>query len=82
MENTELIAYNFQVLVPSGVKWNPGSSVNIVTRLWAEWHEADHSPLSNAKVKNAWSYTFTLPIIFMAWCLIKQWIHLHSMVFS
>jgi hypothetical protein len=38
--------------------------------------EADHLPPSNAEVKNAWSYTSTLPYVFMAWCLIKQWIRL------
>jgi hypothetical protein len=35
-----------------GVKW-PG-------------HEADHSPPFSAEVKNAWSYTSTPPIRFMA----------------
>jgi hypothetical protein len=25
-------------------------------------HEADHSPTSNSKVKNSWSYTSTPPI--------------------
>jgi len=34
-------------------------------------HEADYSPPSNAKVKNAWSYTPTPQYVFMAWCLIK-----------
>jgi hypothetical protein len=35
-------------------------------------HEADHSPPSNAKVKNAWSY-ITIPskYAFMAWCSVK-----------
>jgi hypothetical protein len=28
--------------------------------------QADHSPPSIAKVKNTWSYTFTLPYLFMA----------------
>jgi hypothetical protein len=32
-------------------------------------HEADHSPPSGTKVKNAWSYTSTPQYIFMAWCL-------------
>jgi hypothetical protein len=31
---------------------------------WLE-READHSPPSNAEVKNAWSYTSTLPYAFM-----------------
>jgi hypothetical protein len=34
--------------------------------------EADHSPPSTAKVKNAWSYTFTPQYAFMAWCLVKK----------
>jgi hypothetical protein len=43
-------------------------------------NEADHSPPSSAKVKNAWSYTSTPPYIFMAWCLVKYRIHLHGVV--
>jgi hypothetical protein len=31
--------------------------------------EANHSRLSSAEVKNAWSYTFTPPYTCMAWCL-------------
>jgi hypothetical protein len=34
--------------------------------------KADHSPQSSAEVKNAWSYTSTLPYVFMAWCLVKH----------
>jgi hypothetical protein len=34
-------------------------------------HEADHSPPSTVKVKNAWSYIYTRQYIFMVWCLIK-----------
>jgi hypothetical protein len=34
--------------------------------------EADHSFPSTAEVKNAWSYTSTLPYVFMAWCLVKH----------
>jgi hypothetical protein len=34
--------------------------------------EADHSPPSSAEVKNAWSYTFTPPYVFMKWCLVKH----------
>jgi hypothetical protein len=30
--------------------------------------EADHSPISNAKVKNAWSYTSFPQYAFMEWC--------------
>jgi hypothetical protein len=35
-------------------------------------HEADHSPPSNAKFKNAWSCVSTPPSIFMVWYLIKH----------
>jgi hypothetical protein len=41
-----------------GVKW-PG-------------READHSPPSSAKVKNAWSYTSTPQYAFMTWCSVKE----------
>jgi hypothetical protein len=34
--------------------------------------ETDHSPLSSAEVKHAWSYTSTSPHAFMAWCLVKK----------
>jgi hypothetical protein len=34
--------------------------------------EADHSPPSSAKVKNAWSYTSTPKYVFMVWCLVKH----------
>jgi hypothetical protein len=38
---------------------------------WVE-READHSPPSSAKVKNAYSYTSTPPYDFMTWCLVKH----------
>jgi hypothetical protein len=31
--------------------------------------ESDHSHISSAKVKNAWSYISTPQCVFMAWCL-------------
>jgi hypothetical protein len=34
--------------------------------------EADHSPPSNAEVKNMWSYTSSPLYIFMAWYLVKH----------
>jgi len=34
--------------------------------------EVDQSPPSGAEIKNAWSYIFTPPYIFMVWCLIKH----------
>jgi hypothetical protein len=49
------------------IKCIPGSLSLVV-----KWpgHEADHSSPSSAEVKNAWSYTSTLPV------------HLHGMVLS
>jgi hypothetical protein len=41
------------------VQWVPGALSLGVKR---PGHEADHSPPSSAEVKNAWSYTSTLPI--------------------
>jgi hypothetical protein len=35
-------------------------------------HEADHLPLSHAKVKNAWRNTSTPQYVFMEWCLIEH----------
>jgi hypothetical protein len=51
--------------------------VNWVTRALSpdvKWSgsEADHSPPSRTEVKNAWSYTSTLPYDFRAWCLVKH----------
>jgi hypothetical protein len=40
-----------------GVKWH--------------WCEADHSPPSSVKAKNAWRYTSTPQYTFMVWCLVK-----------
>jgi hypothetical protein len=34
--------------------------------------EADHSPPSNAEVKNPWNYTSIPPYVYMAWYLIKH----------
>jgi hypothetical protein len=33
--------------------------------------ETDFSPPSNAEVKIAWSYTFIVPYVFMAWYFVK-----------
>jgi len=45
-------------------------------------HEADHLPPSSAEVKNAWSYIFTVPYVFMTSCLVKHRMCLHDVVFS
>jgi hypothetical protein len=34
--------------------------------------EAEHSPPSSAKIKNAWSYTSALQYVFMVWYLVKH----------
>jgi hypothetical protein len=44
--------------------------------------EAHNSSPSNAKVKNAWSFTSTLPYVCMAWCLINHRILLLGVVFG
>jgi hypothetical protein len=49
------------------IKWVPGTLTPGVKQLG---HEAEHSPPSSAKVKNAWSCTST-PLL-----------HLHGMVFN
>jgi hypothetical protein len=52
------VSYPVGTRTPSpGVKW-PG-------------RKADHSRPSSADVKNAWSYTSTLPYVIMARCLVK-----------
>jgi hypothetical protein len=40
-------------------------------RVQRKGREVDHSPTSNAEVKNAWSYSSTPQYVFMAWCLVK-----------
>jgi hypothetical protein len=49
------------------IQWVPGA-----LSLGIKWpgREADHSPQSNAEVKNAWSYTSAPPV------------HLHGVVLS
>jgi hypothetical protein len=51
------------------IQWVPGLLSLGVKQLR---HEADHSPPSSAKVKNAWSYTSTSPICLHGWCLVKH----------
>jgi len=41
------------------IQWVPGALSLGIKQLG---HEANHSPLSSAKVKNAWSYTTIHPI--------------------
>jgi hypothetical protein len=51
------------------IQWVPGTLTPEVKQLW---READHLPPSSAEVKNAWSYTSTLPYSFMACCLVEH----------
>jgi hypothetical protein len=50
------------------IHWVPGAVSLGVKR---SGREADHSPPSSAKVKNAWSYTSIPQYVFMASCLVK-----------
>jgi hypothetical protein len=50
------------------IQWVPGALSLGVKR---PVREADHSPLSSAEVKNAWSHTSTPQYVFMAWCSVK-----------
>jgi hypothetical protein len=51
------------------IQWVPGALSPGVKR---PWHEADHSPLSSAEVKECVELHFHLRTRFMAWCLVKQ----------
>jgi hypothetical protein len=61
------------------VQWVPRA---LAPRVKRPGHEADRSPPSSAEVKNAWSYTCTTTCAFMAWCLVKHRILVHSLVLS
>jgi len=56
------------VLIQPPVQWLLGADSPGLKR---PAREADHLPLSNAEVTNVWSYTSTLPYMFMAWCLFE-----------
>jgi hypothetical protein len=51
------------------MQWVPGALSPEVKR---PEREPDHSPPSNALVKNAQRYTSTLPYVSVAWCLVKK----------
>jgi hypothetical protein len=53
---------------PASYPMNTGSFYPEVKRPGCE---ADHSPPYSAKVKKKWSYTFTNPQVFMAWCVVS-----------
>jgi hypothetical protein len=50
------------------IYWEPGALSLAVKR---PERESDHSPPSSAEVKNAWSYTSTHPVAFIAWYSVK-----------
>jgi hypothetical protein len=50
------------------IQWVPGALSPEVKR---PGRKADHSPPSNAEVKNTWIYTSTPPYAFMALCLMN-----------
>jgi hypothetical protein len=49
---------------------------NLINFLWSfrgikrTGHQAYHSPPSGSRTENSWSFAFTHPFIFMAWCVI------------
>jgi len=57
-------------------QWVPGS---LSLRVKLSGCKADHSPPSNAEVKNVWCYTYTLSYVFLA-CLVKYSIWFHGVV--
>jgi hypothetical protein len=50
------------------IQWVPEALFSVSKRLG---REANHSPLSSAEVKKDWSYTFNIPHVFTASCLIS-----------
>jgi hypothetical protein len=58
------LRHRFQTGFGPPMKWVPG-----VKR---PGHETDHSPPSNAEVKNAWSCDSIPQYVFMAWCVVKH----------
>jgi len=64
----------------SGAPQPPIHSRGSFTGIKRPGYEANNSHPYIIDVKNTWSYTSIPPYVFMAWCLIKQRIHLHGMV--
>jgi hypothetical protein len=59
------------------IQWVPADLFPGVER---PGRESEDSSLFSAEVKNACSHTSTSPYVFMACCLIKQWVRVHDMV--
>jgi hypothetical protein len=51
------------------IQWVPGF---LSPRLKQPARQADHSHLSSAEIKNAWSYTSTPPYVFVVWDIVKH----------
>jgi hypothetical protein len=51
------------------IQWIPGGLIPGAKR---PGRESDYSHLSNAEVKNTWSYTSSPQYVFMVWCLLKN----------
>jgi hypothetical protein len=76
-QNTDLSLslslYVRSVLFSSRLALGPTQTpIQWVTGIKRTGHEADYSPSSSPKVQNAWSYTTTLPYVFMTWYLVKH----------
>jgi hypothetical protein len=74
--NFELGLRFLSSLQPSDWLWDLQASYPKVTgecfpEVKLAGREADQSALSNAEIKDIWSYTSTLPYFFVVWCLIK-----------
>jgi len=69
-----IIKVLYFISAQSPIQWVPGAVTPGVK--W-QGHEADHSPPSSAKAKNAWSYTSIHPYFFMSLCLVKYRISFH-----
>jgi antirestriction protein ArdC len=63
----------------SPIQWVPAV---LTPRVKRSWRKANHPPPSGVEVKNTWSYTSIPTYIFMAWCSVKQCVHLNGVVRS
>jgi hypothetical protein len=51
------------------IQWVPG---DLSSGLKRPGREADPSPLTSAQFEKTWTYTSTLPYVFIAWCLVSK----------
>jgi len=69
MYQIKVRSYQGPYFMLSSYPWVPGALSLGAER---QRREADHSPQYSVKINNAWSYTFTLQYVFLAWCLFKH----------